>query len=155
MQPRAPAVCQDHKVVASTDVEHSSRRWQGLLAGTVLPPEQLREQPDASWLVAHSAAPLLPLAALLAVPAVALFVGRARAHRADFTLEGQDASPLTQLVTQRDGLALALELAAARLDALSLSTLVRRLEAAVGWSYDLLSEPQQRLVRCLGVFVGR
>jgi hypothetical protein len=79
-------------------------------------------------------------------------------------------------VTQLDGLPLALELAAARLAVLSLSTLVRRLgdrldllashapdaperqqslEAAVGWSYDLLSEPEQRLVRCLGVFVGR
>ena len=29
------------------------------------------------------------------------------------------------------------------------------LEAAVGWSYDLLSESEQRLFRCLGVFVGR
>src|SRR5262245_23433352 len=29
------------------------------------------------------------------------------------------------------------------------------LEAAVGWSHDLLSEPEQRLFRCLGVFVGR
>ena len=79
-------------------------------------------------------------------------------------------------MTQLDGLPLAIELAAARLDVLSLSTLTKRLadrlqllavaapdlperqqslEAAVGWSYDLLSEEEQRLFRCLGVFVGR
>jgi len=72
-------------------------------------------------------------------------------------------------------LPLALELAAARLDVLPLSTLARRLddrlhllaseapdlperqrslEAAIGWSYDLLSEAEQRVFRCLGVFVG-
>jgi predicted ATPase len=42
--------------------------------------------------IPDSTAPLLTLEALLAVPSVALFVGRARAHRADFTLEEQDAS---------------------------------------------------------------
>ena len=80
------------------------------------------------------------------------------------------------MVAQLDGLPLALELAAASLDVLSLSALTQRLadrmqllaveapdlperqrslEAAVGWSYDLLSEREQRLFRCLGVFVGR
>ena len=83
---------------------------------------------------------------------------------------------MAQLVAQLDGLPLALELAAASLDVLSLSALTqqlanrmqlltveapdlperqRSLEAAVGWSYDLLSEREQRLFRCLGVFVGR
>ena len=83
---------------------------------------------------------------------------------------------MAQLAVQLDGLPLALELAAARLDVLSLPALARRLgdrlrllsseapdrparqrslEAAVGWSYDLLSEPERRLFRCLGVFVGR
>jgi non-specific serine/threonine protein kinase len=121
-------------------------------------------------------APLPPLDALLAVPAVALFVSRARARRADFVLREQDTRLVAQLVTQLDGLPLALELAAARLDVLPLPTLARRLddrlrllaspapdlperqrslEAAVGWSYDLLPEPERRLFRCLGVFVGR
>jgi non-specific serine/threonine protein kinase len=83
---------------------------------------------------------------------------------------------VAQLVTQLDGLPLALELAAARLDVLPLATLARwlgdrlrllaspapdlperqrSLEAAVGWSYDLLTESERRLFRCLGVFVGR
>ena len=126
--------------------------------------------------VPDSTLPLPPLDALLAIPSVALFVGRARARKADFVLEEQYAPLLAQLVTQLDGLPLALELAAARLDVLPLPTLVRRLadwqqllatqapdlperqrslEAAVGWSYDLLSEPEKRLFRCLGVFAGR
>ncbi len=126
--------------------------------------------------VPDSSAPLPPLDVLLAIPAVALFVDRARARRADFVLKEQHAPLLAQLVTQLDGLPLALELAAARLDVLPLPTLVRRLadrlqllateapdlperqrslEAAVGWSYDLLSEPEKRLFRCLGVFAGR
>ena len=119
----------------------------------------------------------LPLPdALLAVPSVALFVGRVRARRADFVLSEREAPLVAQLVVQLDGLPLALELAASRLDVLSLSTLARRLggrlqllaseapdlpkrqqslEAAIGWSYDLLSEPERRVFRCLGVFVGR
>jgi predicted ATPase/DNA-binding CsgD family transcriptional regulator/transcriptional regulator with XRE-family HTH domain len=119
----------------------------------------------------------LPLPdALLAVSSVALFVGRARARKADFVLGEREAPLVAQLVVQLDGLPLALELAAARLDVLSLSTLARRLggrlqllaseapdlpkrqqslEAAIGWSYDLLSEPERLVFRCLGVFVGR
>jgi predicted ATPase/DNA-binding CsgD family transcriptional regulator len=119
---------------------------------------------------------LMSLAELPDIPSVTLFLQRARARRADFVLTERQAPLVAQLVTQLDGLPLAIELAAARLDVLSLSALTRRvahrldllaieapdvperqqsLEAAVGWSYDLLSEEEQRLFRCLGVFVGR
>ena len=119
---------------------------------------------------------LPPLDVLARVPSVALFVERARARREDFVLGEKEAPLVAELVTQLDGLPMALELAAARLDVLSLPMLVRRLgdrlrllvseapdrparqqslEAAVGWSYDLLSELERELFRCLGVFVGR
>jgi predicted ATPase/DNA-binding CsgD family transcriptional regulator len=119
---------------------------------------------------------LPPLDALLVVPSVELFVGRARARRADFALTEREAPLVARLTAELDGLPLALELAAARLDVLSLPVLVRRLgdrlrlltsaapdrperqrslEAAVGWSYDLLPEPERRTFRCLGVFAGR
>jgi predicted ATPase/transcriptional regulator with XRE-family HTH domain len=125
--------------------------------------------------VPNLAAELPPVEALLAIPSIGLFVGQARARRADFALTAARAPLVAQLVTQLDGLPLALELAAARLDVLSLPTLTRRLgdrlrllaseapdrperqrslEAAVGWSYDLLSEAERWLFRCLGVFVG-
>src|SRR5260370_28511112 len=114
--------------------------------------------------------------ALAEIPSVALFVERARARRADFILSERTAALVAELVVQLDGLPLALELAATRLDALPLSAVVRRLEdrlhllasealdvperqrsleAAVGWSYDLLSEAERRLFSCLGVFVGQ
>jgi predicted ATPase/DNA-binding CsgD family transcriptional regulator len=137
-------------------------RWEQSLRVAPLP------VPDLS-------AELPPVDALLTVPSVELFVGRARTHRADFALTAARAPLVAQLAVQLDGLPLALELAAARLDVLSLPILVRRLgdrlrllaseapdlperqrslAAAVGWSYDLLSEPERRLFRCLGVFVG-
>jgi non-specific serine/threonine protein kinase len=136
-------------------------RWEQTLRVAPLP------VPDLS-----SALP--PLAELAAIPSVMLFLQRARARRASFALTDKQTPMLAELVTQLDGLPLALELAAARLDVLSLSTLTRHLahrlqllaveapdaperqqslEAAVGWSYDLLSESEQRLFRCLGVFV--
>jgi predicted ATPase/DNA-binding CsgD family transcriptional regulator/DNA-binding XRE family transcriptional regulator len=139
-------------------------RWERTLRVAPLPVPDL------------SAAALPALDALLAVPAVELFVGRARARRADFVLGEREAPLVAQLVVQLDGLPLALELAAACLDVLPLWTLAHRLddrlqllgseapdrperqrslEAAIGWSYDLLSEPEQRVFRCLGVFVGR
>jgi predicted ATPase/DNA-binding XRE family transcriptional regulator len=113
---------------------------------------------------------------LLAMPAVELFVSRAQAHRADFALTHAQAPLVAQLVRQLDGLPLALNLAAARMDVVPLGTLVRRvgdrlqllrweaqdlperqqsLETAVGWSYELLTGEEQRLFRCLGVFLGR
>ncbi|HEV2457645.1 MAG TPA: helix-turn-helix domain-containing protein, partial [Ktedonobacterales bacterium] len=138
-------------------------RWERTLRIAPLPVPDLSAAPQ-------------PLDALLAVPSVALFVGRARARRADFVLGERHAPLVAQVVAQLDGLPLALELAAARLDVLPLSALARRLddrlqllaseapdlperqrslEAAIGWSYDLLSAPEQRVFRCLGVFVGR
>jgi len=121
-------------------------------------------------------APLPPLSELMTIPSIALFVQRARARRADFVLTEQQAPLLARLTVQLDGLPLALELAAARTATLSLAVIVNRLgerlqllrweapdaparqhnlEAAVAWSYDLLSEPERRLFRCLGVFEGR
>jgi non-specific serine/threonine protein kinase len=138
-------------------------RWEQTMRVAPLP------TPDLSM-------PLPRFAELATIPSVTLFLQRARARRASFALTEKQAPVVAQLVAQLDGLPLALELAAARLDVLSLSALTRlladrlqllavdapdlperqqSLEAAVGWSYDLLSEGEQRLFRCLGVFVGR
>lgn len=107
--------------------------------------------------------------------AVRLFVARARSVRADFTLT-EGSTPVVAAICRRlDGLPLAIELAAARIKVLPPPALLARLEQrlplltgggrdlparqrtmcdAIGWSYDLLSPPEQRLFRRLAVFVG-
>jgi non-specific serine/threonine protein kinase len=112
---------------------------------------------------------------LAMVPSVALFVERARARRADFSLGPHNASAIADLCARLDGLPLALELAAAGVKVLSpqaiLEHLERRLDlpgqpgddfpvrhhtlhAVVGWSYDLLAPSEQALLRRLAVFAG-
>ena len=119
---------------------------------------------------------LPPLAELVQIPSVALFVDRARAQRLDFRLTDDQAPIVAQLVCQLDGVPLAIELAAARTNVLPLTVIAdrlhhrlrlltweasdlperqRSLHAVMSWSYELLSEDERRLFRHLGVFAGR
>jgi predicted ATPase/transcriptional regulator with XRE-family HTH domain len=107
--------------------------------------------------------------------AVALFVARARAIRADFALTAEDAAAVVEICSRLDGLPLAIELAAARVRMLTPQAIVARLERrlplltggtrdgperqrtlrdAIAWSHDLLSEPERRLFCRLSAFVG-
>ena len=105
--------------------------------------------------------------------AVALFADRARAADASFALTDQNRAEVTRLVGRLDGMPLAIELAAARVEALGVSQLLgwlderlglpvggdrlaagrhRSLAAAAEWSYQLLTEDERRVFRCLSVF---
>jgi predicted ATPase/class 3 adenylate cyclase/DNA-binding CsgD family transcriptional regulator len=107
--------------------------------------------------------------------AVELFVDRARQVRPGFTLADRDIDAVLEICGRLDGVPLAIELAAARVRALSLDeimdslhdrfrlltgggrTAVRRqqtLRASVDWSHALLTEPEQVLFRRLAVFLG-
>jgi predicted ATPase/class 3 adenylate cyclase/DNA-binding CsgD family transcriptional regulator len=111
----------------------------------------------------------------LADEALALFTDRARHARPAFTLTDDNAAVVAEICTRLDGLPLAIELAAARVRALSLSeildslhdrfrlltggarTAVRRqqtLRASVDWSHALLTEPERVLFRGLAAFLG-
>ena len=111
----------------------------------------------------------------LADEAVELFADRARHARPDFTLTDDNAATVTEICRRLDGLPLAIELAAARVRALSLAeileslhdrfrlltggarTAVRRqqtLRASVDWSHALLTEPERVLFRRLAVFMA-
>jgi predicted ATPase/class 3 adenylate cyclase len=114
-------------------------------------------------------------ASLGATPAVQLFVDRARAVRADFMLDDSNAGAVLAICARLDGLPLAIELAAAQVKVLSPAAILdrisgridtltsrrddlperhRTLRATVAWSYELLGEPERRLFRRLGAFVG-
>jgi len=107
--------------------------------------------------------------------AVALFADRARRADAHFALAQQDGPVVGRLVARLDGMPLAIELAAARVEALGVAGLAERIEdrfallvagdrraaprqrslaATVEWSYQLLDEQEQRVFRWLSVFPG-
>ncbi len=111
----------------------------------------------------------------LADEAIDLFADRARRVRPDFSVTGAAAAAVTEICRRLDGMPLAIELAAARVRALSLNeivdslhdrfrlltggarTAVRRqqtLRASVDWSHALLTEPERVLFRRLAVFLG-
>ncbi len=128
-----------------------------------LPP--LETPPEVSEISADKA---------LAFSAVELFVERAVGSRSDFILNDGNAPVVAEICRRLDGLALAIELAAPRLDAFSVSELLgfladqshvlsdRRcgdprhhtLAATLDWSYRLLAESERILLRRLSVFAG-
>jgi predicted ATPase/DNA-binding CsgD family transcriptional regulator len=107
--------------------------------------------------------------------AIELFIDRARHARPDFAVTDDNAAVVAEICARLDGLPLAIELAAARVRALSPSeirdslhdrfrlltggarTAVRRqqtLRASVDWSHALLTEPERVLFRGLAAFLG-
>lgn len=115
------------------------------------------------------------LAALQQYEAVRLFVDRTAAYQPDFALTTENAADVVRICRRLDGIPLALELAAARVRALSVAEVAQRLDdrfrlltgggrtvaarqqtlrALIDWSYDLLAEPERQLLRRLSVFVG-
>ena len=112
---------------------------------------------------------------LMRFPSARLFLERAQAHKPDLEVKPSNAHALAQICYQLDGIPLALELAAARLRAMSLEQLAARLEdrfrlltsssrtalprqqtlrAAIDWSFDLLSENERLLLLRISVFAG-
>ncbi|MEC3952836.1 BTAD domain-containing putative transcriptional regulator [Nocardia sp. CDC153] len=107
--------------------------------------------------------------------AVRLFLDRAVAIRPNFVLDDTTVVPVVSICRQLDGLPLALELAAAKLRAMGVDQVARRLGdrfrlltsgsrtalprqrtllALVEWSWDLLEEPEKVLARRFSVFAG-
>ncbi len=118
---------------------------------------------------------LPPLENLAQFDAVRLFVDRAASVAPGFALTEQNARAVAQVCQRLDGIPLAIELAAARVKALSIEQIATRLDdrfrlltggsrtalprqqtlrALIDWSYDLLSEPERILLRRLSVFAG-
>jgi predicted ATPase/class 3 adenylate cyclase len=107
--------------------------------------------------------------------AVALFIERAMGVKPDFLVTNENAPAVAEISSRLDGLPLAIELAAARINVLSPQAMLARLgdrlsllsggardrperqqtlRGAIDWSYDLLSEDERALFRRLAVFAG-
>ncbi len=117
----------------------------------------------------------LSLEALAAHEAVRLLVDRVAAVCPGFALTEHNAAAVTDICHRLDGIALAIELAAARARALSVENIAARLSdrfklltsgdrtvlprqrtlrALIDWSHDLLTEPERAVFRRLAVFAG-
>ncbi|MBV8163215.1 MAG: adenylate/guanylate cyclase domain-containing protein [Candidatus Eremiobacteraeota bacterium] len=107
--------------------------------------------------------------------AVAVFVDRATHADTRFVLTGDNAPIVADICRRLDGIPLAIELAAARVNVLSIPDLAQRLNerfkiltggsrtalprhktltALIDWSYDLLTPQEQKLFQQLGIFPG-
>jgi len=116
-----------------------------------------------------------PLEALSTYTAIRLFVDRARLVLPDYQISERNAAALARICQRLDGIPLAIELAAARVNVLSAERLAERLEdsfrvltggartalprqqtlrATIDWSYELLTKAERRLLERLAVFAG-
>jgi predicted ATPase/class 3 adenylate cyclase len=107
--------------------------------------------------------------------AVALFIERAMGVKPDFTVTNDNAPAVAEISSRLDGLPLAIELAAARINVLTPQAMLARLgdrlsllsgggrdrperqqtlRGAIDWSYELLSPDEATLFRRLAIFVG-
>ena len=117
----------------------------------------------------------LSVAEALSFGAIVLFSDRARAADHRFTLTGENASAVAAICRHLDGIPLAIELAAARVNVLPVQAIANKLNnrfiiltggeraalprqqtmrAAIDWSYDLLVAREQRMFERLSVFAG-
>jgi predicted ATPase/DNA-binding CsgD family transcriptional regulator len=139
--------------------------------------EPLRVAGEARYRLAPLALPGLEDSAEAAAgcEAVALFADRARRADARFALTREIGPLVARLVARLDGMPLAIELAAARVEALGVTQLLDRIDdrfellvagdrlvagrqrslaATVQWSYQLLDEQERRVFRAVSVFPG-
>jgi predicted ATPase/DNA-binding winged helix-turn-helix (wHTH) protein len=112
---------------------------------------------------------------VLGVPAIELFVDRASACLGDFELNDDNALHVASVCARLDGMALAIELAAGRLETIGIQGLAaslndcfkvlthgrrtalarhQTLRATLDWSYNLLDDGEQQTLRALSVFTG-
>lgn len=121
------------------------------------------------------AAAILTARQSLTFAAVELFVERAKSNSAAFEVTDETVSLVSNICRKLDGMALAIELAASRVDTFGLQDLAtqlddrfrllmqgrrtalprhRTLTAALDWSYQYLDRTEQKVLHRLAIFVG-
>lgn len=169
----------EHLVTACAALAEALLRACPLLRLLATSREPLGCPGETTWRVPPLILPdlrnLPPTERLAECEAVRLFVERTRSSQPDFTLTDQNAAAVAEVCRRLDGLPLAIELAAARVELLGVAGLAAHLDdrfrlltrshrgapprqqtlrAAIDWSYDLLDELERALWRRLAVFTG-
>lgn len=170
----------EHLVAACARVIETLRSTCPWLAVLITSREVLNVAGETVWQVAPLAMPARsnqPVSArqIESAEAVQFFLARTRLLLPHFELTDENAPVIALICQQLDGIPLALELAAARMNLLSLEQLAERLEdrfqvlttgrrtalprhqtlrATLDWSYESLSEKERVLFRRLSVFAG-
>jgi predicted ATPase/DNA-binding winged helix-turn-helix (wHTH) protein len=181
------ALAQRHALLVLDNCEHLQARCRRLIEDLLISTPRLsilatsREPLLAAGetvlrlpaLAVPPASALHSVAEVLGYSAVQLFVSRARARQQGFALREQDLNAVREICRRLDGLPLAIELAAAQIDALALVGLQAQLDncfqlltqgrrtavprhqtlkAALDWSYERLSLLEQTVLQRLAVF---
>ena len=142
--------------------------------------QQIQEQTEQTKILCTSRLPIgdnkrnqYKVQPMKLLEGIELFVERAKAQQADFSLQVSNRTLVAQLVQKLDSLPLAIELAAAKVSTLSLAEIEQKLSdrflllrskrrsdeqitllAAVDWSWDLLSPVEKNVFRQCSVFQG-
>ncbi|MGY2189553.1 putative HTH-type transcriptional regulator [compost metagenome] len=181
------ALGQWHALLILDNCEHLLERCRTLIEALLASAPRLSILVTSREPLRASGETLLPLPPLVVPPvsalrsieefmgysAVQLFVSRARARQQGFALREQDLKAVREICRRLDGLPLAIELAAAQIDALALVGLQAQLDncfqlltqgrrtavprhqtlkAALDWSYERLSPAEQTVLQRLAVF---
>src|SRR5215472_7760213 len=182
LQPKEPLLILDnceHLVTACAHLVERLLRSCPRLRSLATSREALNIPGERVWLVPSLPLPqtssLLPLEELVQYGAIQLFIERAAAVLPSFALTRANAGAVLQICRRLDGIPLATELAAARVNVLSVEQIAARLDdahqiltvgrrtalprhqtlrATMDWSYSLLSEQERILFRRLSIFAG-
>jgi predicted ATPase len=168
----------EHLLAGCTTLADSLLRQCAHLRILATSREPLGVAGELRWLVPSLAAPtdeFLAVTELRRYATVELFVSRAQLAMPHFALTPGNAHAVSRICMRLDGVALALELAAARARAVPVGVIADRLDqrfrqvtsgdrtvarrqqtldATIGWSHDLLTEDERRLYRRLSLFAG-
>jgi len=169
----------EHMVAAAAEIADALLRSCPSLRFLATSREPLSTAGEVTWLVPslglldEDAPP--SLATLQSCEATRLFVERARAALPSFSVTDKEAAAITGICRRLDGIPLAIELAAARVRALTPANIAARLDdrfhlltggartaplrqqtlrATLEWSSNLLSEPERRVFDRLSIFAG-
>jgi predicted ATPase len=169
----------EHVLAAAAGLIRTLLRAAPLLRVLATSREPLGAEGEVCWLVPSLGLPAgdagLAVAEAAGADAVRLFAERAAQARPGFALTAGNAAAVSEICRRLDGIPLAIELAAARVRALTPQEIADRLDerftllsggpravlprhrtlrALTDWSWDLLTPPERTLCRRLAVFAG-